>query len=386
MFVNVRTSDAKFEIRSFSLREFLRTHTTKRFQSNICPVRQNFAGLLMRIDQAISPSGNDAWRSLLVGSSRAMDQVAEIIRLAGPRRSTVLITGETGTGKELVARAIHLASGRCNRPFVAVNCGAIPANLIEAELFGHVRGAFTGAVQSRPGRFEEAQGGTIFLDEIGELPIDVQAKLLRALQEREIQRLGSSEVIRLDIRVIAATNSELAEAVRARRFREDLFYRLNVVPLRVPALRDRITDIPALAEHFVERICKSEDLEPKILSNEAISAMVAYSWPGNVRQLQHAVEMAIVLSGQRRVLMGSDFSLPDEPHPGRESVQVPVWGLNFDETVNRFERNLLEQALSLCGGNKARTAELLQMKRTTLLAKLKSLDLVVMDRPQTICA
>ena len=331
---------------------------------------------------------------MLVGCSAALEQAAHMIRLAGPRRSTVLITGETGTGKEVAARAIHAASGRSTKPMIAVNCGAIPSNLIEAELFGHVRGAFTGAIQARSGRFEEANGGTIFLDEVGELPLDVQAKLLRVLQEREIQRLGSSETVALDFRVIAATNCDLQDLVRKRQFRQDLFYRLNVLPLRMPALRERVLDIPVLADHFVRTICRSEGLTEKALSESAVDALCAYRWPGNVRQLQHAVEMAVVLSGDRSILTGADFPLPNDSGMldadvrllAPASVQVPATGLNFDETVNRFERAILEQALSFSSGNKARAAELLQMKRTTLLAKLKSLDMAGSDAPQSICA
>jgi transcriptional regulator with PAS, ATPase and Fis domain len=332
----------------------------------------------------------DNWRSMLVGKSAPMESVVRIIQLAAPRRSTVLITGETGTGKEVAARAIHAASGRADRPMVSVNCGAIPSNLIEAELFGHVRGAYTGAIQSRAGRFEEANHGTIFLDEIGELPMDVQAKLLRVLQEREVQRLGSSETISLDIRVIAATNCNLEDAVRRREFRQDLFYRLSVVPLRMPALRDRIQDIRALAQYFVDAICRSEGLPAKWLSDRTVAALLAYSWPGNVRQLQHAVEMAVVLSGDRSMLVEEDFALPRDPDMGMlqtaETIHVPESGLNFDATVSRFERSILEQALSKCAGNKAKAAEILGMKRTTLLAKLKALNMIATVDTRSACA
>ena len=315
---------------------------------------------------------------MLVGSSPALERVIDVVRLSAPRRSTVLITGETGTGKEVAARAIHAASDRANRPFVAVNCGAVPANLVESELFGYVRGAFTGAVQSRHGRFEEAQGGTILLDEVGELPLEVQAKLLRVLQEREVQRLGSSETIHLDVRVIAATNVDLADAVRRRAFREDLYYRINVVPLRMPPLRDRESDIPVLARHFIEEICAAEDLPLKQISESALELLVAYSWPGNVRQLHHSVETAVVLSGDRCLLTPADFDLPNCELPRvSESGEPKVTqaGLDFDAVVGRFERNILEQALSMSHGNKARAAELLHMKRTTFLAKLKTLGL-----------
>jgi transcriptional regulator with PAS, ATPase and Fis domain len=330
------------------------------------------------------------WRSMLVGASGPMESVVRIIRLAAPRKSTVLITGETGTGKEVAARAIHAASGRAHRPMVTVNCGAIPSNLIEAELFGHVRGAYTGAIQSRAGRFEEANTGTIFLDEIGELPIDVQAKLLRVLQEREVQRVGSSETIPLDIRVIAATNCNLEEAVARREFRQDLFYRLSVVPLKMPALRQRVQDIRILAQHFVDVICRAENLPGKRISEDAIPALLSYSWPGNVRQLQHAVEMSVVLSGERTVLFEEDFALPGDPEVRMlhnvEPIRVPEAGLDFDATVSRFERSILEQALSRCAGNKAKAAEILGMKRTTMLAKLKALNMIGTIEARSACA
>ena len=220
------------------------------------------------------------WERLLVGVSREMRRVSNIIRLVGPRRATVLITGETGTGKEVAARAIHMASPRKRGPMVSVNCSALPDHLLEAELFGHVRGAFTGADRSRVGRFEQAHGGTLFLDEIGDLPFDLQAKLLRVLQEREFQRIGSSETVRVDIRVIAATNCDLLERIDQGKFRADLFYRLNVVPILMPALRQRPEDVPLLAAHFVERVCKLEEIPLKSLSPTAADRLSEYSWPG----------------------------------------------------------------------------------------------------------
>jgi transcriptional regulator with PAS, ATPase and Fis domain len=311
----------------------------------------------------------------MVGSSSAIRQVAEIIRLAGPRRSTVLITGETGSGKEIAARAIHAVSPRSGSRMVAINCAALPDNLLEAELFGHTKGAFTGAVNARVGLFEQAHRGTIFLDEISEMPLHLQAKLLRVLQEREIQRIGSSETIPVDARVIAASNANLHEAVANRRFREDLYYRLNVVGLFIPPLRDRVSDIPELTAYFLARLAQQEGGQPKQLSPEAMEVLSRYSWPGNVRQLEHALESAVALSGTRVVLYPGDLDLPSRTHPaGLSSLDVPESGLNFEELITGIERRLLERALAKSGGNKSRAASMLQMKRTTLISKFKALE------------
>lgn len=323
---------------------------------------------------------DEEWSELLLGDSSEMRQVKHIIRMVGNRRATVLITGETGTGKEMAALAIHRAAARRKGAMVAVNCSALPENLLEAELFGHVRGAFTGAVQNRTGRFEQAQGGTLFLDEIGELPLDLQVKLLRVLQEREYQRLGSSETIKADIRVIAATNCDLTRKIEQGTFREDLYYRLNVVPIQMPALRQRPEDIPALAAHFVEKICTLEEMEPKMLPPEVVERLCGYFWPGNVRQLENAVEMAIALSGERRNLMLQDFPLPAPARarvavPGISPVvSVPDDGLDYEQTLAVIERSILEQALRKTNGNKKAAAEMLRLKRTTLSAKVRSLD------------
>jgi DNA-binding NtrC family response regulator len=323
---------------------------------------------------------SEPWRKFLVGESRAMQQLMQMIRLVGKRRSTVLISGETGAGKEMVARAIHLTSDRGSLPMVAVNCTALPENLLEAELFGHVKGAFTGAISHRAGRFEQAHRSTLFLDEVGDLPLDIQAKLLRVLQEREFQRIGSSETIKVDVRMIAASNIDLEQAVRDGKFREDLFYRLNVVPLRVPALRERPSDIPILVQHLNEKICTQEGLKPRRLARETLERLSHYSWPGNVRQLENAVEMAIALSGDRDMLYPADFPLP--PAPRVESRAPTAWpaialpdeGLDLTQIVADMERTILEQALRKTGGNKAQAAGMLRLKRTTLSAKLRSLS------------
>jgi DNA-binding NtrC family response regulator len=314
----------------------------------------------------------------LVGRSSAMTTVTQLVQLIAPRQSTVLISGRTGTGKELVARAIHGASRRAQQPMVMVNCGAIPENLMEAEFFGHVKGAFTGAVAQRVGRFEQANGGTIFLDEIGDLPIGMQSKLLRVLQERELQRVGSSQTITIDVRVIAATNRDLGKMVPRGTFREDLFYRLNVVQITVPSLAERIEDIPLLVDHILEKVCRRERLFLKTAGTEAIARLMGYSWPGNVRQLENAVEKAVALAGSRRNLYPSDFPAPASPlQPDSRfppEVRLPAEGLDLDSTVMQFELRLLKQALERSGGNKTRAADLLRLKRTTFAAKLRTLD------------
>jgi DNA-binding NtrC family response regulator len=318
---------------------------------------------------------DEPWRASLVGESEAIESVAEIVRLVGSRRCTVLITGETGSGKEVVARALHAASPRARYQMVAINCSAVPEHLLEAELFGHVKGAFTGAIQARTGRFEQAHKSTLFLDEIGDMPIELQAKLLRVLQERVVYRLGSCEGIPVDVRVIAASNVDLHERMRQGRFREDLYYRLNVVPIKVPSLRERESDIPLLVDHFVRKICREEQIAPKTVSPEAMARLRAGSWPGNIRQLENAIEMAVIMSGDRALLHASDFGLPPCPSkviPFETGASFPLPdSLDFAAAVNSFERAMLEQALRKTAGNKTAAAELLGLKRTTLVMKLR---------------
>jgi transcriptional regulator with GAF, ATPase, and Fis domain len=335
-----------------------------------------------RPEQATVPE----WRRTLVGQSRGIQKVAEVIRLVGPRRCTVLITGETGTGKEIAARAIHNAGPRADAPFVALNCSAVPASLMEAELFGHTRGAFTGAAQARIGRIEQAEAGTLFLDEIGDLSLELQAKLLRVLQEREYQRLGSSETLKMNARVLAATNCDLRMKVACGEFRADLYYRLNVVPLELPPLRARVSDLEALTQHFLKKVCEEERLETKRLSPIAWAMLEAYSWPGNVRQLENVVCAAVILSGTRAVLDEDDFRMladvygpslsmgPDRQFSG-SPTELPEHGLDFAETVNALERDLLSKALKRTGGNKKAAADILRMKRTTLSARVRVLDI-----------
>jgi DNA-binding NtrC family response regulator len=317
----------------------------------------------------------EPWANLLIGESQPMQDLRAMIRFVGPRQATVVIQGETGTGKEMVARALHMASQRSGCELVAVNCAAIPENLVEAELFGHAKGAFTGAMNARAGHFERAHTGTIFLDEIGELPLEAQSKLLRVLQERQIHRIGGSETIPVDARVIAASNTDLQFAVEQKTFREDLLYRLNVVPIYVPPLRDRISDIPLLVDHFIEKVCLRENLGLKSLSTSALDCLTAYDWPGNVRQLEHAIEMAVTLAGDRKGLYLGDFRLPRprSAGPAEPEIRVPASGIKFEEVTAKVEKLLLEEALRACGGNKAKAANILGMKRTTLLYKTKAL-------------
>jgi len=312
----------------------------------------------------------------IVGRSRPMRDLFQLLETVSVTNSTILVSGETGTGKELVARAIHHNSPRRGNQFVAINCSAIPETLLEAELFGHVRGAFTGAVGNRVGRFEQAHKGTLLLDEVGTMSGPLQMKLLRTLQEREVERVGDSRTIKVDVRVIAATNSDLTKLVAAGKFREDLYYRLNVIPVRLPPLRDRREDIPLLVQHFLDRFCR--ELGPPrptmTVSQQAMRRLMAYEWPGNVRQLENALERAVALSAGRTQIELADLppelqELSDAPSSGVFSL--PEDGIDFHEYVGNVERELIRQSLERTGGNKGRAAQLLNLKRTTLVEKLK---------------
>jgi DNA-binding NtrC family response regulator len=315
----------------------------------------------------------------MIGRTPIMMQLVELLRTVAVTSSTVLISGETGTGKEVAARAIHDASPRRQQRFVAINCSAIPETLLEAELFGHVRGAFTGAVANRQGRVEQANRGTLFLDEVGTMSPSLQAKLLRVLQSREFERLGDSQTIRVDVRVLAATNSDLKNMVEAGTFREDLFYRLNVIPVRVPALRERRADIPLLAQHFLDRL--AADAVPArnrvTIAQDAQQALMAFHWPGNVRQLENVMERTLALSPGRSQITATD--LPEEivaAHgaPMAETLAIPDHGVELESLVTNFEHTLIRRALEHTGGNKRQAADLLHIKRTTLIEKLKRLE------------
>jgi two-component system, NtrC family, response regulator AtoC len=307
-----------------------------------------------------------------VGESAAVQEVLRQVRKVAPTRATVLVTGESGTGKELVARAIHDLSPRAAMPFVAVNCGAIPAELIESELFGHVRGAFTDASRDKKGLAAEADGGTLFLDEIGELPLPLQVKLLRFLEDGQVRRVGDVRSEKVDVRVVAATARDLSRATREGLFREDLFYRLNVVTLRLPALRERPEDVPTLVEHF---LTKHRRLRPEAplrgTSTEALDILRAYRWPGNVRELEHAVERATVLADGPLVEEGD---LPDDVRAFRgtpRAVPRPGGDLSVKRAFRELEEQLIRDALERTGGNRTRAAELLELSYRALLYKIK---------------
>jgi two-component system response regulator PilR (NtrC family) len=311
----------------------------------------------------------------IIGRSRAMQPLFSMLETVARTASTVLVTGETGTGKEVIAKAIHHNSPRKTHRFVAMNCGAIPETLLEAELFGHEKGAFTGAVAMRQGKFEHANKGTLFLDEIGTMSLSVQTKLLRALAERSFERVGGNQTIKVDVRVIAATNAPLKEMIKEGTFREDLFYRLNVFPVTLPPLRERREDIPLLTKHFLVKF--APDGPPQI-SQGAMRALMAYDWPGNVRQLENAVERAVTMRGTRPEIDVGD--LPPEvqempPATATPYVDLPEEGLDLNTYLAGIERDLLRRALERTRGNRNRASEILRIKRTTLVEKMKRLGL-----------
>ncbi len=313
----------------------------------------------------------------LVGRSRVMRNLFQLLETVAATSSTVLITGETGTGKELAARAIHHNSARRAHRFVAINCSAIPETLLEAELFGHVRGAFTGAVGSRQGRLEQAHRGTLFLDEVGTMSPALQAKLLRVLQEREFERVGDSHTVKIDVRVIAATHSDLARMVADGTFREDLFYRLNVIPVRLPPLRERREDIPLLTQHFLQRLAAETGRDPVTVSQEAMRRLMAHAWPGNVRQLENAIERCLAFSHGRTVIDVGDLAPEIQEQPvdiEADGAWFPDDGVDFERYIEAVELSLIKHSLERTRGNKRQAARLLNLKRTTLIEKLKRLE------------
>lgn len=316
----------------------------------------------------------------IIGQSPAMLELFKVLETVSNTTSTILLTGETGTGKELVARAIHHNSSRAQERFVPLNCGAIPETLLEAELFGHVKGAFTGAIANRPGRLEQADRGTLFLDEIGTMSTNLQSKLLRVLQEREFERVGDAQSTKVDVRFIAATNSDLAEMIELGRFREDLFYRLNVIPIHLPPLRDRREDVPLLVQRFINKL--GQEQEPARanirISQEAMRRIMAFDWPGNIRQLENTIERILVLTPGQSQIDTSDLPLELQETnrvTTSSSVSLPENGIDLQNYLRNLERSLICLALERTGGNQNKAAELLNIKRTTFIEKTKRLSL-----------
>ena len=316
----------------------------------------------------------------MVGKSAPMRALFQLIETVAPSTATILITGETGTGKEMVARAIHQTSPRHRGRFVAINVSAIPETLLDAELFGHARGAFTGAVAQRAGRLEQADGGTLFLDEVGTMPMALQMKMLRVLQEREFERLGDTRTIKVDVRIVAATNADLARMVKEGTFREDLYYRLNVVQVQLAPLRDRVEDIPLLVNRFIQKIRAAADRDAGVertavtVSQEAMRRLMSFAWPGNVRQLENAIERALAMLGSRTQIDVTD--LPLEVQADREasaapSLELPPEGVDLPALIATIEGDLIDRALVRTDQNKGAAARLLGLKRTTLVEKLK---------------
>lgn len=310
----------------------------------------------------------------IIGQSEGIRNVLDLVTRVADSDSTVMVNGESGTGKELIARSIHYNSSRSQQPFVAINCGAIPGELLESELFGHVKGAFTGAIANRVGRFEMADGGTLFLDEIGDLEPALQVKLLRVLQERSFEPVGGTKSVQVNVRVITATNKNLEDSVAQGVFREDLYYRLNVIPILIPALRDRRTDIPLLAAHFLAHFNRVKARNLSGFSNEAMDCLTAYSWPGNIRELENLIERLAILKGQGLVDINdlpAKYRAQSSIAAAVEVIALPEDGVDFNSAVDRFENQLILQALEKTGWNRNQAAMLLKLNRTTLVEKMK---------------
>ncbi|WP_462324005.1 sigma-54 interaction domain-containing protein [Desulfoplanes sp.] len=324
----------------------------------------------------------------IIGQSPALQEVFAVLAKVAPTDSTVLVSGESGTGKELMVRALHSNSKRLEHPFVPVNCGAIPGELLESELFGHEKGAFTHAIKTRAGRFELAEGGTVFLDEIGEMDMSLQVKILRVLQEREFERVGGTKTYRANVRIIAATNRDLEQEVNRGVFREDLFYRLNVIPIHLPALRDRQEDIPLLAHYFLQKFCRRQERRTMRLATETQNILLHYSWPGNVRELENFMERLTILCDNATITpadlptkilkeTGTDVPEPNAVPSVPQGFRFPAvkdmqdQGVGLKDFFDIMETHLLKEALALADGVKNQAAEILGIKRTTLIEKLK---------------
>ena len=358
----LRAGAVDYLIKPFPNEELL--HVLDRLDRELRLQREN-ASLKRRLEVYEGPTG-------MVGSSEAMKKVQLLIKKVAPTQTTVLIRGQSGTGKELIARAIHENSGRSEHPLVRVNCGAIPENLLESELFGHKKGAFTGATERRVGRFEMAGEGTIFLDEVGELPLNLQVKLLRVIQEREFEPVGSSETKRTRARIIAATNRDLEKAIEEGTFREDLFYRLNVVTIEAPSLVQHLEDLPELVEHFIAKICEREGFHPRIPSPEYLKVLSAWHWPGNTRELENVIESSLVM-GEEEQLTVSDLpshivrAADAADSVGSISASAAAREIDLENaTLDEVERHLIQKALEKSGGNQSEAARRLGMTRRAL--------------------
>jgi sigma-54 dependent transcriptional regulator, flagellar regulatory protein len=310
----------------------------------------------------------------MIGQSERMQKMFRLVEKVADSDSTIIIQGETGTGKGLIAKAIHEHSYRKDNPFVQINCGAIPENLLESELFGHVKGAFTGAVSAKPGKFEVANGGTIFLDEIGDMSHDLQVKLLKVLEESEFERVGGCQTIKTDVRIIAATHRDLDAAVENGTFREDLYYRLVVIPLTLPPLRDRKTDIPLLITHFLDQLNQKKHTRVSGVSEKAMELMIAHSWPGNVRELKNMMERLVVLAQEGEIYprdLPQKLRSTSSEVSAIPDVEVPCEGMCLSTAVSDFEKSLISQSMKIANGVKKNAAKLLNIKRTTLIEKIK---------------
>ncbi|OGQ07442.1 MAG: Fis family transcriptional regulator [Deltaproteobacteria bacterium RIFCSPLOWO2_12_FULL_40_28] len=314
----------------------------------------------------------------IIGTSDELNGVLKLVQKVADTDSTVLILGESGTGKELIARAIHYNSNRADKPLVPVNCGAIPENLLESELFGHVKGSFTGAINSKMGRFEMANGGTIFLDEIGDMSLRLQVKILRVLQERKFEPVGSTKTVEVDVRIITATHRNLEDLVAKGEFREDLYYRLNVIPLNIPPLRERVSDIPILVDYFLKSYSTANRVKEPIVTQDIMSLLMNYKWPGNIRELENTIERLVVLRPAQVIGLND---LPDKFLKATDTIfknsalHIPDAGISLKNAVNDFENTLILKALEKTGWNKNKAASLLRLNRTTLVEKIKKKQL-----------
>jgi two-component system response regulator PilR (NtrC family) len=356
-------------------------YRTELMQSDVNQVKEDNSNIVFSKLRLESPKEDDIFCGM-IGRSSQMKEVFERIKKVSHTDSTILITGDSGTGKELVANAVHALSIRNKGPKVSVNCGAIPGDLLESELFGHMKGSFTGAISNRKGRFEVANHGTIFLDEIGDMPLLLQVKLLRVIQNRQVEPVGGSHPVNVDVRIIAATHRDLEKSVADGRFREDLFYRLNVIPITIPSLKERREDIPLLISYFLDKFVSADKRNEIELSDEALDLLMSYDWPGNVRELENVIERLVILRGGNRILPEDLPAKIYRHNPLASSLykhifELPEEGVDLKRVISDIEDSLILQALGKTGGNKNQASKLLSLNRTTLIEKIKKKDLTI---------